>query len=114
MIHGVHETIGLLSSSSFDVVVENIYIDSWGTTIDELTDDGSIERWLLSAAGDYVHASSSCAMGTTVDGRGAVVGYENLYICDASVFPAIPTVNTHLPTTMLAELLTALWRAESN
>ena len=44
------------------------------------------------------------------DADGAVVGYESVYLCDASVFPAIPDANTHLPTTMLAERLTARWR----
>jgi choline dehydrogenase-like flavoprotein len=110
--HGVRGAMALLESSAFDAVVENVYIDGWGTTIDQLTDDSSIDRWLRSATGDYVHASSTCAMGTTVDDRGAVVGYEDLYVCDASVFPSIPAVNTHLPTTMLAERLTARWRAE--
>jgi len=114
MTSGVRDAIALLASSSFEAVVENVYIDSWGTTIDQLTDDSSIERWLQSATGDYVHASSTCALGTTVDERGAVFGYEGLYVCDASVFPSVPTVNTHLPTTMLAELLTARWRAEVN
>jgi choline dehydrogenase-like flavoprotein len=41
-----------------------------------------------------------------------VIGYERLYVCDASVFPSIPDVNTHLPTTMLAERLVARWVAE--
>jgi choline dehydrogenase-like flavoprotein len=112
MSQGVRDALELLTSSSFDAIVSNVYIDGWGTTIAQLTDDLSIERWLQSATGDYVHASSTCAMGTTVDERGSVVGYEGLYVCDASVFPSIPTVNTHLPTTMLAERLTARWRAE--
>ena len=94
-------------------VVEQVYVDDSGTTIDALGDDESIERWLPTALGDYVHASSSCAMGTVVDADGAVVGYESMYVCDASVFPSIPDVNTHLPTTMLAERLTARWRRGS-
>ena len=49
-------------------------------------------------------------MGRVVDRDGAVIGYERLYVCDASVFPSIPDVNTHLPTTMLAERLVARWR----
>ena len=44
-------------------------------------------------------------MGRVVDERGAVAGYSDLYVCDASVFPSIPDVNTHMPTTLLAELL---------
>jgi choline dehydrogenase-like flavoprotein len=48
-------------------------------------------------------------MGTVVDRDGAVHGYERLRVCDASVFPTIPDANTHLPTTMLAELLVGRW-----
>jgi choline dehydrogenase-like flavoprotein len=48
-------------------------------------------------------------MGTVVDGDGRLVGYDGVYVCDASVFPSIPDVNTHLPTTMLAERLSARW-----
>jgi len=110
---GVAEAIALLKSEHFDAIVENVYIDEWGTTVSQLTDHSTIELWLLTVVGDYVHAASSCAMGSAVDQRGAVVGYEDLYVCDASIFPTIPAVNTHLPTTMLAERITALWRADS-
>jgi choline dehydrogenase-like flavoprotein len=48
-------------------------------------------------------------MGSVVDQDGRVAGYDGLYVCDASVFPSIPDVNTHLPTTMLAERLAARW-----
>jgi len=34
-----------------------------------------------------------------------VRGFENLYVCDASVFETIPRANTHLPTLALAEKL---------
>ena len=35
------------------------------------------------------------------------VGYERLFVADASVFPSIPHANTYLPTLMLAERLAA-------
>jgi len=40
-----------------------------------------------------------------VDKNFRVRGYENLYVCDASVFEVIPRANTHLPTLALAEKL---------
>ncbi len=86
-----------------------MYIDALGTTSAALSDDASIERWVRGAVGDYVHASSTCAMGTVVDDDGRLVGYDGIFVCDASVFPSIPDVNTHLPTTMLAERLSARW-----
>ncbi len=106
----VADAVRMLRSDPFAEVVEQVYVDDSGTTIDALGDAASIERWLPAALGDCVHASGSCAMGSVVDADGAVLGYESIHVCDASVFPTIPDANTHLPTTMLAERLSARWR----
>jgi len=105
---GVRLLLDLLGHDSFAVIVERAVFDEHGTSVDELDDD-AVDRWLRSSCGDYVHASSTCRMGVVVDDDGAVIGYEALGVCDASVFPTIPDVNTHLPTTMLAERLAARW-----
>jgi choline dehydrogenase-like flavoprotein len=110
LVAGVRAALELLAAPSFQEIVEEVYVDAFGTTGAALRDDDSIEQWVRSAVGDYVHASSSCAMGTVVDGDGRLVGYDGVSVCDASVFPSIPDVNTHLPTTMLAERLSARWR----
>lgn len=60
--------------------------------------------------GDYVHATSTCAMGRVVDTSCSLRGYDALHVCDASVLPSVPHVNTHLPTTMVAERFCELWR----
>ena len=104
------DALALLRTAPFADIVDEILIDGVGTTSAVLSETEAIERWLPTAVGDYVHASSSCAMGSVVDADGAVFGYRSLYVCDASVFPTIPDVNTHLPTTMLAERLSARWR----
>lgn len=109
LVAGVRTALELLAAPSFQEIVEEVYIDAFGTTSAALGDDDSIEQWVRHAVGDYVHASSSCAMGAVVDGDGRLVGYDGVYVCDASVFPSIPDVNTHLPTTMLAERLSARW-----
>ena len=109
LVAGVRTALELLATPSFVEIVDEVFLDAFGTVASSLDDDQAIERWVRSAVGDYVHASSSCAMGTVVDDDGAVFGYPGLYVCDASVFPTIPDVNTHLPTTMLAERLSARW-----
>jgi 5-(hydroxymethyl)furfural/furfural oxidase len=109
LVQGVRIALGLLAAPAFREIVEEVFVDAFGTTGAALSDDRSIERWVHSAVGDYVHASSSCAMGTVVDDDGRLVGRDGVYVCDASVFPSIPDVNTHLPTTMLAERLSARW-----
>jgi choline dehydrogenase len=51
--------------------------------------------------GIYFHPVGTCAEVVGDDLR--VHGFENLYVCDASVFATIPKANTHLPTLALAE-----------
>lgn len=109
LVAGVRMALDLLDAPSFRDVVDEVFVDDAGTSASTLGDDRSIERWVRGAVGDYVHASSSCAMGRVVDQEGRLIGYEGLSVCDASVFPSIPDVNTHLPTTMLAERLSARW-----
>jgi choline dehydrogenase len=53
--------------------------------------------------GIYFHPVGTCAEAVDDDLR--VHGFENLYVCDASVFATIPRANTHLPTLALAERL---------
>ena len=108
---GVRIALDLLETPAFRDVVDAVFIDAYGTDASTLRDEGTIERWLRGAVGDYVHASSSCAMGVVVGDDGELIGYEGVYVCDASVFPSIPDVNTHLPTTMLAERLSTRWGA---
>ena len=107
LARGVRSTVDLLRRSPFDDVIESVFIDDRGTTFDALDSDTTLDRWLLEHGADYVHASSSCA--AVLDEIGGVRAHEALYVCDASAFPDIPDVNTHFPTTMLAERLAARW-----
>ena len=52
--------------------------------------------------GIYFHPVGTCAV---VDDDFLVPGFENLYVCDASVLETIPRANTHLITLALAEKL---------
>lgn len=105
---GVSQALDVVRRSPFAEVVEEVFIDDSGTSADAIAGDvEAIERWLLRHGADYVHATSSCA--EVVGDDGGVVGHEGLFLCDASVFPDIPDANTHLPTTMLAERLSARW-----
>lgn len=106
---GVRLLLDLLGREPFRETVTNAYVDDSGTTTDALTDDASIDRWLHTAPGVYSHAAGTCAIGTVLDERGAVRGYDGLYVCDASAFPSVPATNPHLPVTMLAERLAARW-----
>jgi choline dehydrogenase-like flavoprotein len=112
MVEGARLAIAVLGQDAFREAVATIHIDEHGTPLDALEDGDTMRSWVHRVGGDYVHASSTCAMGRVVDRDGGVIGYERLYVCDASVFPSIPDVNTHLPTTMLAERLVSRWMTD--
>jgi choline dehydrogenase len=57
------------------------------------------------AARGFFHPTGTCAIGRVVDGDGAVLGLDGLYVIDASVMPTIPRANTNLTTIALAERL---------
>ena len=111
LVNAVAVALDLLHHRAFEEIVEAVYVDDVGTTADVLDTAAKIAAWLPSHVGDYVHASSSCRMGVVVDESCRVFGYEGLTVCDASVFPEIPLVNTHLPIVMLAEAMVARWRS---
>ncbi len=62
------------------------------------------KRWvtLLGTDSGY-HPSCTVPMGSATDQYGRVDGIEGLRICDASLFPTIPSSNIHLPTLMFGE-----------
>lgn len=64
---------------------------------------------ILGAAAPMGHPTSTCAIGrpdnamAVVDHHCRVYGVDNLRVIDASVMPSVPSGNTNLPTTMVAE-----------
>jgi choline dehydrogenase-like flavoprotein len=60
--------------------------------------------------GGYAHATSTCAIGTVADERGAVIGYQGLFVGDAAALPSLPACGTYLPVVLLAERLARAWR----
>jgi len=61
-------------------------------------------RWWLPLATDSgYHPCGTVPMGRAVDSRGRVDGVEGLVVADGSLFPTVPSSNTHLPILMFAE-----------
>ena len=92
-------------------VVSATYCDNLGTRCDWLaaaTND-QLDNWMERNVGVYAHAGCSLRMGSiddenaVVDTDGAVIGYEALWVCDASIFPDLPRANPQLAVTMVAE-----------
>lgn len=70
-------------------------------------DDESLRAYIRAHVGTYHHQSGSCRMGVdgraVVDPRLRVHGIEGLRVADASIFPAVPSANTHAPCAMVGE-----------
>ena len=66
-------------------------------------DDIDAAAHVRATARGFFHPVATCALGMVVDERCRVLGFENLYVADASVMPTIPRANTHLSTIAVAE-----------
>ena len=45
-----------------------------------------------------------------VSERAEVIGYQNFWLCDASILPTLPRANTHLPVVMVANQVSEMLR----
>jgi choline dehydrogenase/5-(hydroxymethyl)furfural/furfural oxidase len=108
----------LASSQSMGDIAGSMLSDAHGTSAKWISDasDAEIDNWALQQVGAYSHAASSCAMGNNhddmavVNDRAEVIGHQNLWLCDASIFPILPRANTHLPVVMVANRVSEMLR----
>jgi choline dehydrogenase len=71
--------------------------------------DAVADARVVEGFGGYAHATSTCAIGAVADERGAVRGYEGLFVGDASALPTLPACGPYLPVVLLAERLARAW-----
>jgi choline dehydrogenase len=69
--------------------------------------DPDLEPYIRESVRGYFHPVGTCALGSVVDQAGRVLGFDNLYVADASVMPTIPRANTNLSTLAVAEKIAA-------
>jgi choline dehydrogenase-like flavoprotein len=101
LVHGVETARAIVADSAFDGWRgTELYPGAGVSGADEL------EQFVRRCTGTYCHPVGTCAMGS---GDDAVVtpdlrvhGVENLRVIDASVMPHIVSVNTNVPTIMIA------------
>ena len=109
----------IANSKPFWPIADSILIDGVGTPLHALNDDSTIDTWMRENVGAYTHAACSCRMGpiedptTTVDAHGLVHEHTGLRVCDASIFPDIPTANLAMPTMIVADRIAQLIIDES-
>jgi choline dehydrogenase len=68
-------------------------------------EDVDAETHVRETARGFFHPTGTCSMGSVVDERGRVYGYDGLLVADASIMPTIPRANTNLTTAAIAEKL---------
>jgi choline dehydrogenase/5-(hydroxymethyl)furfural/furfural oxidase len=108
----VVEMLQLLETEQLRAVVRKAYIDDQGTPADTIASDReSIREWATSNVAGFHHLSSTCREGVVTDPLGRVLGYENLFICDASLFPKAPPRTPYMPLVQMAERLSGAWRS---
>jgi choline dehydrogenase-like flavoprotein len=109
LVDCVHRMIDVVTAEPVARIAASV--TALDTPIGDLRSDAAIDAWISRTVNDYVHAVGTCRMGTpgdpaaVVDCNCAVIGFEQLLVCDASVMPDIPRANTHLTTVAIADAL---------
>ena len=69
-----------------------------------------IRSGLYARAGvrSFLHPVGTCPIGSVVGPDGAVLGYDALFVADASIMPTIPRANPHLTIAGIAERIAEL------
>ncbi len=93
-----------------DIMSTNVFTDLFGLGPGAMSRDDMAD-FVRESVGIYYHPACSCRMGPASDSQavvspaGQVHGIDDLYVCDASIFPVIMRANTNLPAVMVAEHL---------
>jgi choline dehydrogenase len=85
-------------------------VPEFGEPVDDLGNQGAIDRWIVATAQSGAHATSTCALGSVVGPDCAVFGVEALRVVDASIAPVVPRANTNLTAIMIGEHAAKLLR----
>ncbi len=105
---GIHRVREMFATQAFTCIGN---VRPGGADWSALNTDAAADRWALENVGDTQHGTSSCRMGhpdaetTVVDPECRVLGFESLYVIDASIMPSVIRANTHLTTVMIAECM---------
>jgi choline dehydrogenase len=111
MVHGVDLVRTLFARPSLKAYVHEEQFP--GTDVHH----DALHSMIRTSTPSYAHATGTCQMGgnretSVVDQTGRVHGVDRLWIIDASIMPALPSVPTNLTTMMLAERCAA-WLRET-
>ncbi len=104
------EALALLDRPTVRAAVRCAYVDDEGTAAATIANDpAAIRAWLPGHLTGFHHVSSSCRLGVVTDDTGHVLGYDGVYVCDASLLPSRERPNPYLAVIALAERMVARW-----
>ena len=109
LCRAVDDTLERLGDPVWFTVAEDAFVDAAGTPTAAIA--GSPERiaaWVPEHLGGHHHVAGTCADGVVTDG-GVVRGYDDLFVCDASIFRGVPARNPYLSVIGLAERTSRGW-----
>ena len=109
LCRAVGDTLDRLGDPVWFTVAEEAFIDAAGTPTAAIA--GSPERiaaWVPEHLGGHHHVAGTCADGVVTDG-GVLRGYDDLFVCDASIFRGVPARNPYLSVIGLAERTVRRW-----
>ena len=66
-----------------------------------------LDEYVRETVRGYFHPAGTCALGSVVGAGGEVIGYDGLFVADASVMPTAVRANTNLSTLAVAEKIAA-------
>jgi choline dehydrogenase-like flavoprotein len=114
LCRAVGDTLDRLGDPVWATVADAAFVDAAGTPTAAIA--GSPERiaaWVPEHLGGHHHVAGTCADGVVTDG-GVVRRYDDLYVCDASVFRGVPARNPYLSVIALAERTVRAWMGASS
>lgn len=109
LCRAVGDVLDRLGDPRWAEVATGAFVDGAGTPTAAIA--GSPERiaaWVPEHLGGHHHVAGTCADGIVTDG-GVLRGYDDLYVCDASLFPGVPARNPYLSVIGLADRTARAW-----
>eukprot|EP00485_Elphidium_margaritaceum_P000210 CAMPEP_0202695714 /NCGR_PEP_ID=MMETSP1385-20130828/9246_1 /ASSEMBLY_ACC=CAM_ASM_000861 /TAXON_ID=933848 /ORGANISM="Elphidium margaritaceum" /LENGTH=661 /DNA_ID=CAMNT_0049351791 /DNA_START=14 /DNA_END=1999 /DNA_ORIENTATION=- len=98
LVYGLNLTRNLLGTAPLkDYLIEEL----WPGT--DIQSNEQLQQFVQESKDSADHIAGTCKLGAVVNEQLQVIGLENLRVADASIFPMLPSGNTHATCMMVGE-----------